>query len=596
MVEYENMYNSLPYQSTVRTAGWQRLPAFLGILLVMLFAMPDAQSAGKTAFLQPPTIVRNPNASAPLAALLSFKAENAAKTRVIVSDGEHDKVINFPRLAGEGAPLPILGLRAGTDFSLRVIIIDEQGGELEWPHSLSYVTAELPQDRYLMPVQQVRVSKPSKMEPGITILSVRRNLLVRPQDRSPAQQKFIANYGLLLGIDEQGDVVWYYQSDARIAGIDRLRNGNIIYHLNSFETVEIDMLGNVINRWYAERRPAGPPDDSRAIPVKGIQTLHHQPHELPNGNFLALSANSRLIKNWYTSEYDSEPRADQQVMGDTIIEFNREGDILWEWNAFDYLDVFQIGYEAFFPYWTTRGFPKTRDWTHGNGVNYDEEDDSVVVSFKLLDAIIKIDRKSKEIVWIFGDHANWGERFQDKLLTPVGEEFRWPFHQHNPRWTDNRTLLVFNNNRSRAKPFDGRDQVAFEDTHSYSIEYSIDEEARTVKQLWVSEPVMREDSCNSFAMSEARRLPVTGNILEINGFCAPAGKENVTYDAWNRAKRHVQELPRGGRVREYTHENPAEVVFEASFADPDSVLAWEVFGGFRVPNLYSPISTGSHTE
>jgi len=40
-----------------------------------------------------------------------------------------------------------------------------------------------------------------------------RAVLVRPQDRSPDQQRFVAGLGLLLGFDNEGEVVWHYQTD-----------------------------------------------------------------------------------------------------------------------------------------------------------------------------------------------------------------------------------------------------------------------------------------------------------------------------------------------------------------------------------------------
>ena len=405
----------------------------------------------------------------------------------------------------------------------------------------------------------------------------------------------MTSLGLIIAVDNEGEVVWYYETDERISGIDRLRNGNLIYHMNNFETVELDLLGNRVNSWYAEERPMGAPDNASAIPIKGMQTLHHQPHEVRDGSFLSFSANWKILPDWYTSEYDeAAPRKDQKVMGDTIIEFSKSGDILWSWDAFDYLDPYQIGYEALDPYWVVRGFPDTWDWSHGNGVSYDSRDDSVIASFKLLDAIIKIDRSSKDIKWIFGDHAGWGEQYKPYLLTPVGEDFRWPWHQHNPRWTHAGTLLVFNNNRGQTKPFDGQQPVPFSETYSYSVEYDIDEENGTVEMVWVSEPEMQADSCSSWAMSEAHRLPVTDNILEISAMCHRPETPNVTWDPWNRSMRHVSEVPHGGRVREYTRTEPAEIVFELDFRDPAGVIAWQVFGGFRTPSLYSTERLSGH--
>ena len=101
-------------------------------------------------------------------------------------------------------------------------------------------------------------------------------------------------------------------------------------------------------------------------------TLHHQPDALPNGNYLSLNAVPRRIEGYYTSETDAAaPRRDQWVMGDEVIEFNPQGEVLWRWNSFDHLDPFKIGYDTFWSYWWVRGFPQHLDWTHGNGVHHD---------------------------------------------------------------------------------------------------------------------------------------------------------------------------------------------------------------------------------
>ena len=179
----------------------------------------------------------------------------------------------------------------------------------------------------------------------------------------------------------------------------------------------------------------------------------------------------------------------------------------------------------------------------------------------------------------------WSEKYQDKLLKPVGD-VQWAYHMHNPRWTHKRTLLVFNNNKGQALPFDGKGIRPFEETFSNVLEYEIDEENLTVKQVWASETEITERSCVSPAMSEAHRLPKTDNILEINALCAKAGMKGITWDPWDMSKRHQSELPRGAKVREYTRESVPEIVWSLHFKDDDEVLQWEVFGGLRTPSLY----------
>ena len=561
----------------------------LCLIALCAFFSACSRGAGGPTFASAPELSPNPNTRAPLVTILGFAAPDAVRTVVALDDGDRQWSVEFDG-APNDEPFSILGMRAGRQHDVTVTIYDVDDNATTWDGQLSFETPPLPTDRYTMPHFDVVTADRNRMEPGITVLSLRRALNIRPQDRAPGQQAFVEGYGLLLAIDNEGEVVWYYQSDDRIAGIDRLANGNLLYHMASFTAVEMDWLGNIVRSWTPENKPEGIPRYEDSIPIKGIQTLHHQPHEVGEGNFLSFSANWRVIENWYTNEFDPEPRKDQKVMGDTIIEFDKQGNILWEWNAFDHLDTDMIGYEAFNPYWVTRRFPETWDWTHGNGVAYDPRDDSVIASFKLLDAVIKVDRESGEIKWIFGDHHGWKGDLKEKLLTPIGDDFRWPWHQHNPRWTHAGTLLVFNNNRAQAKPFDGRPHAPFNETWSYSVEYDIDEEAMTVSQVWVSEPSITPDSCNSMAMSESHRLPQTNNILEINALCLKSDTPNVTWDIWDRSMRYLSEIPHGGRVREFTRTSPAETVFDVSFKDPHGVLNWQVYGGFRMPSFYETSS------
>ena len=77
---------------------------------------------------------------------------------------------------------------------------------------------------------------------------------------------------------------------------------------------------------------------------------------MPNGNYLALTANAKEIENYYTSETDPDaPRANQKVVGDKIVEFTPEGEIVWDWNTFDHLDIWRFGYLLTEVYWHTRG-------------------------------------------------------------------------------------------------------------------------------------------------------------------------------------------------------------------------------------------------
>jgi hypothetical protein len=410
-------------------------------------------------------------------------------------------------------------------------------------------------------------------------MTVRRRALGRPHTMTPAQRAFGTEWGLIVAVDAKGEVLWYYQSDRRIAGIAPLANGNIFYHSHGSVPTEIDLLGNRVRQWGAALGPT--PVPAGAIPVEAT-TLHHQPEQLPSGNFLSMMGAVRTVDNYYTSELDANaPRKAQRVMGDDIIEFSPEGKVVWRWSAWDHLDPFRIGYETFSPYWWVRGFPDTLDWTHGNGVHHDARDDSVLVSFRNQDAILKVDRKSGEIKWILARDVNWGPAQRAKLLKPVGPNFVWPSHQHNPRVSPRGTVIVFNNNVFQAHPFTGEAVVPPERSFSNAIEYEIDEKSMTARVVFVTPP----GACQSWAMGDAHRLPATGNVLVAYSLCYP-GLKLETFTTLDRSRMHPDDLPVTPRIVEYSRDDPPRRLWELTMRPPHDLMQWEVYGVYRVPSLH----------
>lgn len=545
-----------------------------------LFSAPAAHA--RVAFESPPTISRNPNDRVPLAAVLRFDVDEPVTTRVeFWTRGESMRTLAFDAGRSPATGLPIVGLRADREYYFRVTIENGAGTRRTWRQNLRYTTPPLPSDSQEWPTIEVTRAADG-VEPGVRIVSVRRRTPGRPHLITRQERAFTEDWGLLLGLDDDGEVVWYYSSPSRIAGVAPLSNGNIFFHMEDFHSVEIDVLGNVVREFYPEHRPEGPIPDATAI--RGIHTLHHQPHETDRGTFLAFSANPRRVENYYTSETATNaPTQTQTVMGDTVIEFDTDGNVLWSWNSFDHLDVFRIGFDTVGPYWWVRGFRGALDWTHGNGVTDNPHTNSVVFSLKHQDAIFSVDRTTGAIRWILGEHSDWSPALQARLLRPIGE-LRWPYHAHNPTVTSRGTFLLYDNGQWGARPFTNVAPLTANEAFSRAVEFEVDEQNMTVREVWSSSASRTSDTCHAPGMGDARELPQTGNIFVVDAVCMDDSVP-LTYDAQDFSIRHISETYQYGRVREYAYATRTPV-WEARLSDPYQVLNWQIYGGFHTASMY----------
>jgi arylsulfate sulfotransferase len=263
------------------------------------------------------------------------------------------------------------------------------------------------------------------------------------------------------------------------------------------------------------------------------------------------------------------------VVADVLLEMTPEGEVLRRHRFADLLDPTMIGYFSLSTnFWVTiydDVTPPPYDWAHANGVHCDG-DDRALVSFYNLSAVAALDLESGEIEWLLSDPEGWREPWSGKLLRAVGD-LEWPYYPHAVTRTQRGTLLLFANGVFRARPF--RPPVPAAEAWSRAVELAVDQEARTVTQVWSYGGPGSERFLSPF-LSEADELPRTGNILITDGGRV-RGPDGSDLDA-----------PRGGhhwaRVIEVTRADPPEKVWEIRLDNPDS--GWAVYRSERLPSLY----------
>jgi len=525
--------------------------------LIIASAILSGCSRGRLHFISEPEITQNPNRSVVLAGLLKFQASESAATKIFLDCEDHSFTLSFDSTYDPSQGLQVIGMKPGRTYNIQ-IILQSSGEKLHHKKKMTYSTAELPADPREFPGFEVTTLEEGQTEPGITLLNPRR--------RATGQTQLNANFGMLVAIDEQGEVIWYYRCDSRISDFNFLSNGHVAYMTQDFRLVEIDLLGNVINSWYAAGRPHDPPEEG--YPVEAL-TFHHDAFPLDNGNYLMLGSEYKSIENYYTSETEEfAPRKTQNVMGDVIYEFNPEGEIIWDWHAFDHLDPMRIGYETFSGYWDRRGFRDIIDWSHANTVLYDPSDNTIMVNFRYLSSILKIDRNTRDIKWIFGEPSDYADHLKSKLIELDNGDWFW--HQHSPSLSPDGTLLIFNNDNYKAWPFDKFSET----TLSYAAAYRINEINLSAELLWTSR-IPGETGLASFAMGDVDWLEETNNILVSYGALRPS-KEFGYDQSWS-------------MIREYTYTDPARIVWEMHIASRDDDEAqrvgWTIFSAERLENF-----------
>ena len=536
---------------------------YLSVITIIL----SCDSHQSLQFSATPKIVENPNNATPLTAYINFKSNHPVDSVIVkINDGERETILKYHQKDKTKYGYLMKYMKPQKKHNISLSLKDNSGKIYKSHHKLTFTTPALPQKDFLFP--KIVITKNQKtVKEELTLINPRR----RGSMVQESGNAFNQNYGLLTIINQKGEVLWYYQNNSRINDFDLLPNGNISYVTQDNKIIEIDFAGNITKQWYAAQRPMG--KDNDAIPVN-TPTFHHDTALLPNGNRLVLSTEAREINDYYSSEIDpGAPRKKQNVMGDVVVEFNPKGEIVHQWNSFDHLPVMRIGYETFSNFWIRRGFPNTIDWTHANAVVPIKGEAAYLVNFRYQSAVIKVNKKSGEIEWIFAENTGWGENLKNKILSLPKTGLNW--HQHSPRYTQSGNLLFFNNNNFQSRPFEKTKEIV--ESPSYVVEYKIDEINKKATKLWSTEND-GEEKVYSIAMGRVSELKNSGNILACYGaLLSPEYFDEMTW--WNRIQ-----YPQWTMVREYTKTKIPKVVWELKLLPltADSKIGWTLFGAERI--------------
>ncbi len=503
------------------------------ILWLMTFLLALAAcDPGPEADAVPPLIWNVHSAASPsnvLSAAVWFDTDEPAITSLALRSGDgHEITLSSGSVPSTGHRFSVWGLHAETLYRITVSATDSAENtarkELD-----AYRTPPLPRD---IPPLQTLVSDPSRMQLGVTLFSVTR--------WTPARDN---NWGLLLAVDESGEVVWYHRTRAPVTDVRRLWGGNLRYLVGAHGAAEIDMLGNLVAVFQANELE--PPVDS----------FHDEILQLPSGNFLTLSTELRSLAGYQ----ETSGSTSFDVVSDVLVEFTSGRQVVNRWSLFDVLDPLRVRLGFHLPYYNTMYKDKSqnpKDWSHANSIYFDPADDSVLLSLMHQDWVIKTDRGTGEMRWRFGPEG-------DFELQGAGE---WPYHQNAARLLPNGNLILFDSGTGRPGA------QHFSEWTSRVVEYRLDTDNMTATQVWEfrgREPFYSEYN------GEADLLP-DGNVLITDG---GRGKDPML------SYLHPENL-KFARILEVTHTDAPEVVFELLVRDEEGGVGYSVHSSERLLRQY----------
>lgn len=418
----------------------------------------------------------DPYDASPLSALLLFQTEDAMTVDISVAGKDEATTIknSFDDYETDHS-IPVLGLYPDTENEVTVTLTDESGNSME--KTVTIKTGTLAKSIATIDVKEADTQKMDLGDSELTFVI-------------PSTKRAYA-------FDANGDVRWHstrYNSHI----FKELTNGNLLYltkESNDADTynvlLETDYLGKIYHRYdFSSSSAANDTGKSEGE----MTVIHHDGIELPSGNFLlTVNDGSNYIE-------------------DTMIELNREtGEIEKTIDLKDILpEAFYEDYDS-----TSREDGKV-DWFHQNSVEYDEADNSIIISGRHQDTIMKIDYDTSEIKWIMGDSSGWPESYQKYFLKG---DVKASGGQHaaivlldqddNDETTD---ILYYDNNISVTR---GDEETS--EKYSEARQVRINDAEMTIEEVWTFGEALGKDYYTKI-IGSARYLSNTGNRLVNFGY------------------------------------------------------------------------------
>ena len=284
-------------------------------------------------------------------------------------------------------------------------------------------------------------------------------------------------------LDESLEPYWFVKSD-NIGGIDFKPTYDKISFFDKSNT-----------QWIVADKNMNQIDTLAC--TSGI-TDYHDIKILNNGGYIIQSYDSLFVDMSTIVEGGNQNAKIKTIL--RIQEFNLNHELIFDWFAFDYLDIADF---------TNLHLTNSEiSWMHGNSIEIDY-DNNLILSDRRSSQLIKIHRTTGEIIWIWGGPLNSFEIINDS--------FGSFSKQHDARRLENGNILLFDNGNEHEPPT------------SRVVEYQLDEQNMVATLVW---EFFNPYGDLSVSMGSVQRLPNNNTLINWGNF-QPNGSQIMEVDRGN---------------------------------------------------------------
>jgi arylsulfate sulfotransferase len=357
----------------------------------------------------------------------------------------------IPCNATNSANFYIAGMYPSTQYQMHHETVNPSGGIVQTGATYTFTTGPLPAG-VTFPTQTVLTPA---MAPGNTTAPI---LL----------HGFLLQNALITATDLSGNILWYY--DLPVGELMRTEIGGrflVTYSVssnlynNTFQ--EVDLAGNITlqtNSARINQELAAMTDPFTGKPRRPITQFDHEVRRLPNGNIAVKASSELLVTNAAQCGTSGGNPKTCDVLGMQVLILNPSLQIVWAWDAYDFLDLNRPAVtgdvckqgQSGCPFFNLA--PTAQDWLHGNSIQL-VGDGSLLLSLRHQDWVVDINYNNGKgdgsVIWRLGNGGDFtmnNPPTNPLCSTPTQQqEFAWFSHQHdaNFQYGAESVFTVFDN-------------------------------------------------------------------------------------------------------------------------------------------------------